>query len=335
PPSSSEQLAETTSSTSQAPKQKQPLAPDFATDLVPDDANPPAGRECIFRHSFTDLPLPQVAIGFQNLNLGYEHPRAIAFADEITPVSFNLHYNAHSEEKTNPASDTKMCGGAASWLRALPVEQDANVQVGRRSFGTAYGGGWGEKGLGDKNEVKVTFSRTFAKAPKVVVWLSALDFSKAYNWRLKAYASDISPEGFTLHADTWGGSILYKTDVSYIAIAADGQDSLRVGTFGTEDIRPSSSWVNSNQGLVKFEKPFKTDKRPRVVAGLSAFEVGCGRGFRVKMGVECGKDSLDWRLDADGDSHLYMAKGDYLAWDPDVTTLSGAMGPILSNVSSL
>lgn len=209
-----------------------------------------------------------------------------------------------------------MYGGAASWLRALPVEQDANVQVGRRSFGAAYGGGWGEKGLSEKNEVKVTFPRIFAKAPKVAVWLCALDFSKAYNWRLKAYASDVSPEGFTLHADTWGGSILYKADVSYIAIAADGQDSLRVGTFGTEDIRPASSWVNSNQGTAKFEKPFTTEKKPRVVAGLSAFEVGCGRGFRVKTGVEGGKEGLSWRLDAAGDSHLYMAKADYVAWDP-------------------
>ncbi|KAL9036418.1 MAG: hypothetical protein Q9214_006141, partial [Letrouitia sp. 1 TL-2023] len=158
---------------------------------------------------------------------------------------------------------------------------------------------------------------------------------KAYNWRLKAYASDISPEGFTLHADTWGGSILYKADVSYIAIATDGQDSLRVGTFGTEDIRPASSWVNSNQGTAKFEKPFATEKKPRVVAGLSAFEVGCGRGFRVKTWVEGGKESLNWRLESAGDSHLYMVKADYVAWDPDVTTLAGAMGPIVSGISSL
>ena len=301
------------------------LAPDFSTWTVPADASAAAGRELVSHITFGDLALPTIATGIAFLDLGYEHPRAISFADGITPVSFDLHYNASSDVKTfggtNPNSDTKLKGGAASWLRAAP-NSDTDIQIGRRTFGQPYGGGWGEKGLPLQNSVKVDFATAFQgdKPPNVVVWISALDFSKAYNWRLAASATDVTNNGFTLRADTWGDSILYKADVTYIAISSS-LPGARTGTFSTADVRgKDSKWVNSNQGVKKLEQRFQ--KKPRIVAGLNAFEVGCGRGFKASMGVEANEESVSWSLNAEGDSHLYMASAGFVAWDPVSTDLS-------------
>ena len=289
-----------------------PLAPDFNVSAVPADENVKAGREFVVRQTFGDLAPCQVAVGFQSLDLGWEHPRAITFVDENTYTSFNLHFNASADTPTfggaNPNSDTKLKGGAASWLRALP--NDANIQIGRRSFGAPYPDG---KQLPPQNQVKVDFPQSFTAPPKVLVWLCALDFSKSYNWRLKATATDITKDGFVLHADTWDDTILYKGDVSYIALASESLPGLQTGSFSTADVR-GPGWVNANTGSAKFEKAF--EKVPRVVAGLSMFEVGCGRGFRVCMSTDAGKESVTWNLNAAGDSHLYGASADYVAFDP-------------------
>ena len=56
--------------------------------------------------------------------------------------------------------------------------------------------------------------------------------------------------------------------------------------------------MNSNQGVKKFESGFK--KKPRLVAGLSSFEVGYGRGFRVFMSTEAGEESVSWGVECGG-----------------------------------
>lgn len=290
----------------------QALAPDFDVFAVPADENAKAGRENILRQTFKDLAPCQIAVGIQSLDLGWEHPRAIVFADENTYTSFNLHFNASADTPTfggiNPNSDTKLKGGAASWLRALP--NDPNIQIGRRTFGAPYPAG---KQLPLGNQVEVDFTRAFTAPPKVLVWICALDFSKSYNWRLRATATDITKDGFILHADTWDNTILYKADVSYVALAQENLPGLQTGSFSTADVR-GPGWVNANSGSAKFGKAF--EKVPRVVAGLNMFELGCGRGFRVSMSADAGKESVTWSLNAAGDSHLYGASADYLAFDP-------------------
>ena len=295
-----------------AQRSSDPLAPDFDVYAVPADENATGGREVTFRQTFGDLSPCQIAVGFQSLDLGWEHPRAITFADENTYTSFNLHFNASADMPTfggtNPNSDTKLKGGAASWLRAMP--DDANIQIGRRSFGAPYPTG---KQLPLQNQVKVDFPRAFSVPPKVLVWISALDFSKAYNWRLKTTATDITTDGFILHADTWDNTILYKADVTFIALAEEGLPGMQSGTFSTADVR-GPGWVNANTGSAKFKQAFQ--KPPRVVAGLSMLELGCGRGFRVQTSTEPNKESVTWNLNAAGDSHLYGASADYVAFDP-------------------
>lgn len=149
------------------------------------------------------------------------------------------------------------------------MEQDANLQIRRRSFGSSYGEGWVKKGLGEKNEVKVTFPRILVKSSQSGSVAMCVGFQQGIQLAVEGLCFGYLARWVYVAREYVGGSILYRTDISYIAIAADGQDWLRFGTFGTEGVRPASSWVKSNQGTVKFEKLFITKKKPRVVVGLS------------------------------------------------------------------
>ena len=296
------------------------LAPDLDVFSISDDQNVGSGREVCQRISFINAPVPQVAVGFHSLDLGWEHIRAIAFTSEEHYESFNVHLNASAEIETfggkNPNVDTKLKGGKLAWLRALP--NDPNVQMGRCTFGQAYNKGY-QLPLGNSSPVKFQ-RKTFSSPPTVLAWISCMDFSKAYNWRLKVYASDVTTEGFNIHADTWSNCILYKADVTWIALAEDQMPGMRTGQYSIADVRDTSKWVNENSGSVAFKKPFDT-KPPKVVAGLNYVEMGCGRGFRVKMDTKADKENLNWTINAGGDSHLYGAGAAFVAYDP-VSTAS-------------
>ena len=215
-----------------APSVPEPLklvAADMNHVEVSADAKAVAGREFSQLITFNQNLRPQIAIGFTSLNLSWQHPRLIAFATENTRDAFRLNVNASADDAThgvspNPDSDTILRGGKAAWLRALP--EDTNVQTGRYSIGTPYPKG---KQVPNDNVTTIKFSRKFEKTPKVVLWLSAMDFSKSVNWRLKADVTHVTNEGFTMNAGCWQDTILYKADVTWIAHA--DVPEIQSGTF--------------------------------------------------------------------------------------------------------
>ncbi|KAL6898525.1 hypothetical protein GGI43DRAFT_78954 [Trichoderma evansii] len=69
---------------------------------------------------------------------------------------------------------------------------------------------------------RVAFSKRFQSAPRVIVGISKADSDKNRNFRHNVYASDIDPEGFTVHADIWADTILFECGVSWVAIG-DGK----------------------------------------------------------------------------------------------------------------
>ena len=297
--------------------------PDISTMTIPPLASPPGGRTTSTPVTLTPFPPPAIAVGFQSIDLGPVHIRAITFPSNASSDSFSLNFNAQADITPDPNSDSQLLSGAASWLRALP--NDPDLQVGRVSVGKPYGGGWTEKGLPLTNTVNVQFPRKFAPAAKdadgkegavkVVLWLSGLDFSKAYNWRVRATAASITNEGFTCNIETWDDSILYKADVCWIAHTTTARTRIESGVFSTNDVRAPKPWVNSNKGRVKFERSWA--KKPNIVAGLNLLEIGCGRPFRVKTRTEMTEDSFEWGLDSDAanEPHLYQAGAGWIAID--------------------
>ncbi|KAM0251713.1 hypothetical protein ACHAQJ_008034 [Trichoderma viride] len=65
---------------------------------------------------------------------------------------------------------------------------------------------------------RVTFSKRFQSAPKVIVSIQKADVDCGAHFRVNVYASDIDSEGFTVHIDTWEDTIVYECGVSWVAI---------------------------------------------------------------------------------------------------------------------
>ncbi|KAK4080302.1 hypothetical protein Trihar35433_1407 [Trichoderma harzianum] len=65
---------------------------------------------------------------------------------------------------------------------------------------------------------RITFSKRFESAPRVIVGIFKADLDCSKNFRLNVYASAIDSEGFTIHADFWHDTILYECGVSWVAI---------------------------------------------------------------------------------------------------------------------
>ncbi|KAG8525648.1 uncharacterized protein KY384_000408 [Bacidia gigantensis] len=294
-----------------APKSQKLIASDASYSETSIEKTPSGGREIVQRISFGQKPQCQIATGLTSFDLGYQHVRLITFATDNSYNGFNLHVNASADTAThgvlpNPDSDTVLRYGKAAWLRTLP--NDPNIQIGRYTLGDTYPQG---KQLPPDNTATVKFPRAFASPPKVVLWLCAMDFSKSVNWRLKADVSNITADGFTMVLGPWKDTILYKTEVCWIAHA--DVPGIQSGMFSTEDIRGGEGWQLNNSGFAKFEKKFR--KPPRLVAALSKLEFGYYRDIRVRTTTEASEEGVRWSMDSDGDVHQYITRCSYIAFD--------------------
>ena len=275
--------------------------------------NPPSGREFSQRITFGKKPECQVAVGFASLDLGWQHVRAITFADENHYDSFRLNFNASVDTDThgvtgkNPDSDTVLRSGKSAWLRALP--DDPNIQTGRWTTGVPYDKGGKQLGPDQTGDIK--FARSFSSPPKVILWLAGMDFSKAYNWRLKAEVKSVTVDGFTLSVGSWKDSILYKADVCWIAHSDVA--GIQSGTFSTEEVR-GAGWALESAGFSKFAKAFA--KPPRLVAGLNKIEFGCGRDLTVATITTATEEGVKWSMNSRGNTHQYISACSYIAFDP-------------------
>ena len=281
---------------------------DFAE--VSADANAKGGREFSKFIALTERPAPLVAVGITSLDLGPQHVRAIAFATESSRDGFRLNFNASADQATHagapyPDSDTILRGGKAAWLRALP--DDPNIQIGRRSIGDLYPKG---SYLYPDNKATIKFPHPFPSQPRVVLWISGMEFSKNNNWRLQASVVNITCDGFTLSAGPWGDSTLYKFDVTWIAHA--DIPGIQSGVFSTEDVR-KTGWALQTAGSTKFTTPFA--EQPKVVAALNKFEYGCGRDLTLQTTIKVSAEGLDWSMNSTGDTHQYITSCSYIAFD--------------------
>ncbi|KAF8429813.1 hypothetical protein EV426DRAFT_542942 [Tirmania nivea] len=69
-----------------------------------------------------------------------------------------------------------------------------------------------------KTQGRVRFSKKFTSVPTVTVSLSSVDVSNGANFRVTVYATDVTLEGFTAHADSWYDTTVYSCGISWLAI---------------------------------------------------------------------------------------------------------------------
>jgi hypothetical protein len=97
-----------------------------------------------------------------------------------------------------------------------------SILAGNNRF-DAESDGWSLLGKSGEDEARtflgrVRFDQPFATTPVVHLGLAGFDISERDCSRLRVRAVDITPEGFSVHAQTWLGTEVYSIDVSWLAL---------------------------------------------------------------------------------------------------------------------
>lgn len=235
---------------------------------------------------------PAIPVALMWLDIGNNHnARVECTSKRITQTRFELDILTWS--------GTQLYEASCAWLELGPRHRD--FQSG--TFNTEEYRPWWRNPEGN-NTRQIIFSHPYEVAPKVVVWLSRIDLGSDNNWRIRAFATDITRTGFTLHIDTWGGSKLFTAGASWVSYRA-GMEGVDSGTFAIST-RSERSYATFRDG--GFTSP------PRVMVGLNSLDIKCDHNLRVALGtVSVDEEGMMWYMRTWGDTTLYSAGASYLA----------------------
>ncbi|KAH8148317.1 uncharacterized protein LAJ45_07770 [Morchella importuna] len=237
---------------------------------------------------------PRVAIGLTALDVSANHDlRICAYVDRLAEDSFVVHLDSWGS--------TELLAASATWLDV--AADDPHFQVGSFDTIEIQSSEQPEQAISKR----IDFERTFADSPPIVlVWLNSVHANKSHNTRVKVYTSDIDKQGFTIHVDTWGDSILYSGGASWIAYPAS-----RAGTFsGVVDIEGEPG-LQCN-GDVSF--PIAFAESPNVLLAVNWIDFACQKEVGFKTFVDCASDKgFKWHFNLSEGSHCYGAGVSYLA----------------------
>ncbi|KAF2234346.1 hypothetical protein EV356DRAFT_446734 [Viridothelium virens] len=164
-----------------------------------------------FPRAFTSQPTVVVWLNRLDLRAGDEHNyRLSASATQITRTGFVAHLDTWG--------DGVLDGAAMAWI-AFPAEKR---RVASGVVRTADVRSWGDARPRTSGWVRFP-GRLFPPArrkgkPTVLIALKMLDMAGNADLRIKAYATEITREGFRWHLDTWDDSTLYAAEASWIAL---------------------------------------------------------------------------------------------------------------------
>ncbi|KAK3369907.1 hypothetical protein B0H63DRAFT_497148 [Podospora didyma] len=244
---------------------------------------------------------PSLAVGINYLDFGNDkNPRLTVYADKTTTTSTDI--------RVDTWSDTHFYAAGATWFRH--AANDPDYQSG--SWSTEDDHPWSSPQ--ETTSKRITFSRPFASAPpKVVVWLNKIDILGSKNYRVKAFATDISTTAFTLHLDTWSDTTLYRAAASWIAYPASKQ-GVASGSISTDDIRPSQPPVAANSARLNFASGTFT-AAPKVLIALNTIDVGQSQNLRLKTSADgVSKDGFTWHIDGWSNTVVYRGGASYIAF---------------------
>jgi hypothetical protein len=246
---------------------------------------------------------PKVAVGLTELDISNAtNIRISAYADRITMANMSVHLDTWS--------DTSLYSAGSTWLEDR--QEEFEVQVG--DFSTQELHPWNQPTK--TNAKRINFPRAFSSTPTVLVWLKGFDMAKNFNWRVKAYPSDISTSGFTIHIDTWADTILYSAEASWIAFTDSG-DSAKIygGTGDTQQYRNWSPAQLTNGAKIDF--PAKMfDRLPKtLLLAVNRLDIDCRRNLRFKAYADTISEAgFKWHVDAWADTLCYGAGISFVAF---------------------
>ena len=252
---------------------------------------------------FTDnaASSPRILLGLCALDFEHFRPmRVDCVAGSVTRASADLNIKSWD--------DTRHAGSSCSWLK-LPANDD-DIQCGRFDLDEDHP--WYKPQEVTTHQVK--FTRPYADAPKVAVWLYKLAMPHDQANRVVVEVQDNTREGFTIRVATWLGSTVHGAGVAWIAIPGSRSD-ITCGRYSTQDVRPSRRDSPHTSGRVTFSGTAFTSL-PRVFVAVSSIEFE--RGINVRLNemlvTKITPDGFEWHLDTRDGSILYTAAGAYVAF---------------------
>jgi hypothetical protein len=260
----------------------------FCTDEVRPRTRPTSitGRTIAFPKNHYKEP-PNVAGGFKMLDLSHKAPavRANLVGSDITPDSFHIALETWDQGVLNAAS--------AQWIEHKSGSKECHFgQFDTRDVKTRNGGQeW-------KKRFKFPLQFKGGENPAVVCWLNRLDMANGEdrNWRINAYATNITPDGATFHIDTWGDSELNGAAMCWIAFPA-GKKKVDSGTFSTSEVRPWHEARSRNSKRVRFKEGW-FDKPPTVLVGLNLLDMAGNADMRIQVDADdVDNEGFTWHLD--------------------------------------
>ena len=255
---------------------------------------------------------PNLAAGFRSLDLSCDKPvRANLVADKISTSNFRI-----TLESWNGSI---MYGASATWLEHKSSAKDCLFgQFDTHDMTVSKGAVKAPKPVGkpppQENSKAVKFPRAFKSDVDVVCWLNRIDMASGgdRNWRIRAYATNVTSKGFTAHIDSWAHSQLNGAAMCWIAFPK-GKSSVASGSFSTSDVRSWSNPKPKNSAMVKFKNgPFKNP--PTVLVALNMLDMAGNANLRISTDIsEVTTEGFRWHLDTWDDSTLYAAGASWIA----------------------
>lgn len=226
------------------------------------------------------------------------YPRVRVIATNITKDSFKASLNCWG--------DTTLYFASASWLELSP----GHLEYQSGEFCTVDDHPWNKPQM--ETPRRIIFDRPFITPPKVIVFLKQLDMANDKSWLVATKVSGIDPNGFTIHIDTWGDSILYSAGAGWIAYPED-RPYVFSGTASTTEIGPSDKPRLKTSKAIDIRQAWFL-KAPNVFMAINSLNLDHRANLRIKVeATHVTQNSLTWHIDSWGDSILYDAGVSILA----------------------
>jgi hypothetical protein len=156
------------------------------------------------------------------------------------------------------------------------------------------------------------FEHPYEEKPEVIVWLSGLAMSKDRNTRVRAYADNITAEGFDISIETWADSVLFGATATWIAYPKS-KAGVTSGTDDTANYRDWSPAQVENGRKVDFNADY--DKAPKVYVAVNRLDFDNATDLRFRATTtRVNAHGFQWNVNAWGDTLCYGAGVSWIAF---------------------
>ncbi|KAF2137031.1 uncharacterized protein K452DRAFT_302311 [Aplosporella prunicola CBS 121167] len=231
-------------------------------------------------------PIPAIMLGMKHIDTCYHegNMRFHASAESVTFREFTI--------SVDQWAGSRFYGGEVSWL-GVPSKYS--------SFET---GKIESRVIGAR---QVKFSRPFAKPPSVLVWINGLDIKETGGFQVRARATGVTTESFSVSVDCGGKSNLRWMCLSWLAFSEES--GCVMGTYGFE----GNNQQKEVKGSCSFPKG-KFSKPPVVIDALCRFHVPSHINPRLACGTwDVTEEGFNWCTSSWGDSRVLAATLQWIA----------------------